>query len=287
MKVFIDRDGNFNLAKPPRVSSARIEDIDAAQYANYLIVNLGFVEIATTPNGAKLRWRPRLVTDVTFVTALYFLTDNEPTRVLIEQHDDTAWSTSILGTPMDEILSFLATQLQSNRGTKDYIVQTQSLELPSLARTDALYDLHNFWRNTNDGSSERALAAVREFARTQLKGRYVWMRRRSGRPLCIDQVGPGFPDHIRQILHPAIGRSIDEIPDYWFSRYCFDEYTHVAIDNKPSLQNVDAYIHPPDGPSIRRRYRRLILPFKGLGGSTILLGASTEDRLIDLRRGAA
>jgi hypothetical protein len=50
------------------------------------------------------------------------------------------------------------------------------------------------------------------------------------------------------------------------------------------MEDVDAILRPPNGKSVRRRYSRLILPFRSPNGNARLLGISFENPAVDLRR---
>jgi hypothetical protein len=119
----------------------------------------------------------------------------------------------------------------------------------------------------------------------ELKGRYFWVHAsRRKHELIMMEVGSGFPETVRSVLNPGLGYRLEDQPDIAYGRYCAEAYGAVARSQVPSVEDVDAIMRPPKGRSVRRRYTRLILPFRSPDGNSHLLGISFENPAIDLRR---
>ncbi len=64
---------------------------------------------------------------------------------------------------------------------------------------------------------------------------------------------------------------------------CALAYERVLHRFSPDLQAVDAFVRWPETGRVRRRYKRLLMPFRTYAGEAHVLSATVEDPTIDLR----
>jgi hypothetical protein len=71
-------------------------------------------------------------------------------------------------------------------------------------------------------------------------------------------------------------------PDRRFAEFCLGTFKCASEASRPTLDEVDAYITWSSFSLLRRRYRRLLLPFRDPTGCDLLLSATIEDPSINL-----
>ena len=101
--------------------------------------------------------------------------------------------------------------------------------------------------------------------------------------LYFKAIGSGLPKLSEYCLPPNVNLRVDDQPDYAYGKWVSSLYRDVMVSGKPTLQEIDAVITWPEKPRTNYRYRRLVLPFEGEDNSTMLLGATQLDPLINLR----
>ena len=80
-----------------------------------------------------------------------------------------------------------------------------------------------------------------------------------------------------------VGMRVEDQPDTVYGHSWAEVYRQAKEMGQPILDEVDAFVEWPVVGRERRRFQRLVLPFRMKCGDTYLLGTTLEDLSIDLR----
>ena len=129
----------------------------------------------------------------------------------------------------------------------------------------------------------QGLAGMRDYLACLRHDRYLIVehRPRAG-TLVIQEVGSGYAAFDPGWSRRAAGRVIEEQADVHYGRWLEQTYGQVLALGQPAAQEVDAAIFRPGYGRRRFAYRRLLLPFTGVGEQQCLLSVSVLDPAIDL-----
>jgi hypothetical protein len=142
----------------------------------------------------------------------------------------------------------------------------------------------DFWRLTS-GRWDAAATAL--FFRRALADRYALYECRSDHEFIFRDVGSGMPACALAALRASIGCRIEQLPDSAYGQSCAEFYQRSTTQWVPGLQEVDALVWWPQHGRLRRRYRRLLLPFRAADRERLLLCVTAEDPTINLRMAVA
>ena len=114
MKILINSLGDTSFGLPASKLRWLDQNCSEANLANYIILNESYISLEINKNGAKIRWRPSVVSDRAYAALLYLLLDEAPRRLIVESYFKRQWSTNIISDPIPENLYQLSRSL--NRG---------------------------------------------------------------------------------------------------------------------------------------------------------------------------
>lgn len=252
------------------------------EHVDYLIINCGFVAMQRLRQHLHVRFRPALVGGGALAQLLFRIYDDPWRRALATTFSDGAWRHAILPAAREAVVEHIANVVLAAQGQSHQAVLRRVREPMNVHEMSPMSRALHAWKRrcgTVQGDLHRVL-------NEEIGGRYVWVNARPSGELIMEEIGGGFPKTVDAALRPGVGHRLQDQPDMLFGRYCAEAYGHVAQSKMPMLEDVDAFVAPPLRGRIRRRYTRLILPFRSRRGGLRLLGVSLEDPGIDLRRRA-
>jgi hypothetical protein len=276
--LFDDR-GDMWDAKSRRLAEVLQASIGGDELIDYVIRNLGFVSIAEGKDSVRIRLRPSVVSQVAFSALLYWLHDQPIQRVLLSLLD-TEWSHELLRS-REETVQRLMSCITFHAGDRigDFLERKRSLQvLPSTSPLRAVVDI---WSQCAGKFDRERFFPVLEKA---LNRQFVLVEANNDTPsLYFKDIGSGLPKLSEYCLPPNVNLRVEDQPDYAYGKWVSGLYRDVLTTGEPTLQEIDAVIRWPENPRKNYRYRRLVLPCKSEGNSTMLLGVTQLDPLINLR----
>lgn len=232
--------------------------------------NLGFVAGCQFARNAAIRLQLDLVSDIALAATYYWLSDCEPTRVLID----------FLGPsrPAEVYTSAEAAIARLVKLTRDREMTRHIAEKPcsidQLAASSALRGLLELWVS-NGGRYDAS--AFTEYAGRRLLKRFLIVRQDWTDGLVFDTIGDGLHVPDRDWFRSAIGRPIEHQPDAPYWRWVAQIQRAALQANVPMVSDIDASIYWPGLGRVRRRYRRLLLPCRAPDGTRLLFSANSSD----------
>ncbi|MFT5509301.1 MAG: hypothetical protein ACI89J_002382 [Hyphomicrobiaceae bacterium] len=255
----------------------------APELSEYLTKNSGYVRVVSHSDRALIVFRPSVVDDRSIVSLYYHLVDHQFRSLALKAFDDTnnCWRYEILGS-CDNAVRIIGAMLE-DEVTRLHTSSYLSREVPfrSANQHSLLQEGIDFHQRLNGHLSSHHISSLPE----HLMGRHMLYRVNKGEgEIILASIGGSFPKPIENYLYQAIGRDIRDRPDSAYGNECAADYASVASSNKPTCFEVDTISKWAAGDlRLRRRYRRVILPFSDEFGQQWLLGQSLPDNSVNLR----
>jgi hypothetical protein len=250
---------------------------------DWAIRNIGLVLINTADRGVRVRLRPEKTSSGALSETLYLLAEARIRRSAVSCFG-TQWEHRLFATTQCAA-EFLATLSIAISTEKQNDFQRREIDPDLLTQGCDLHILLERWRNFNTNITLQEL--VNELP-PLLRDRAIILEA-SGRNsrLVIRHVGRGFRIFDPRWVARAPGQDIEDQPDFRYGLWAALSYRKSLQSGLPTIDDVDAIVDNPYTQTRNRgRYRRLIVPIARPDGSKLLLGCSTLDSTIDLRREA-
>ena len=245
------------------------------EFSNYVVVNLGFVEIRPFDRGSEVRLRPSKVSQRALVNLLFWLGDRKPGTVVLSTFDE-GWRHELLSNQrvLLEILNRCADS--SKKPAESFLLRPR---VPSRTKFGRLIsDLRAALQDANN------IEELRSRCRSFVGTRYTFFRiPPAGSRLVFGEVGEGYRNVDASWRKIARGLPLEDIGDHHFGRWLAEAHHKVLAANEPIVDDVDAFVDWPRRGRVRTRYQRLILPFNSHDRSRWVLSTSTLRNDIDLR----
>jgi hypothetical protein len=277
--LLFDDTGEARDAQSPRLAEALQASLSGDALVNYVIRNLGFVAVTHTDDSVRIRLRPSVVSQLAFGALLYWLYDRPIRRVLLSLLG-AGWSHELLRSREEAAQRLMVqTEFKADDRIGDFLERKRSLrDIPESSPFRALLAA---WSESAGKFDSERFGPLLEKA---LNRQFVLVEASKRAPnLYFKAIGSGLPKLSEYCLPPNVNLRVDDQPDYAYGKWVSSLYRDVMVSDKPTLQEIDAVITWPEKPRTNYRYRRLVLPFEGEDNSTMLLGATQLDPLINLR----
>ena len=142
------------------------------------------------------------------------------------------------------------------------------LERPGFAQVSPIVTLWQTTRGKLNDDVHRAVLAAGLLPRT------ILVRQVSASRLVIEHVGAGIA-----LLRPcetlvAIGREFDDMPDRNYGRWVAQAYDEALGSGGPRVASVRASVRTSAATTLRTRYDRVLLPWRGRGDEMYVMGLS-------------
>lgn len=131
----------------------------------------------------------------------------------------------------------------------------------------SLFELWRFEGGTYSDPVQRFLSSSGLIERT------VFVEPRNNE-LFVNASGGGFTIYDNFQMQKVAGRRVSDQPDRAYGAWVENSYRTCLESGRPALDDVDAIIEEPDHDPRRRRYQRMILPWRQTDGSRMLTGSS-------------
>jgi hypothetical protein len=244
---------------------------------DFLIVNCGFAAIQIRDQIVHVRFRPETLAGGALAELLYRIYDTPWRRAAASTFVGGVWRHHVLPSDRDKVIEWFSA-MDMQRKARSAVLR-HSRPAHNIPERSPMGRVLRQWRAHPDSSAHD----LRDVLVHDCEGRYVWVDVNENGALIMSELGQGFPEPVEASLKPGIGYQLQDQPDVVFGAYCAEVYGAAGRLGWPTLEDVDAIMTTPFGGRFRRRYSRLILPFRSSAQRTRLLGVSFEDPGIDLR----
>ncbi len=269
--VLIDDKGQAWPEGSPELAR-RIGGGPAAGPSERALREFGFIHLRRQHGGVRVALRAGAFTAAALAGLLYVLRDLRPRHVLLAVLRSDGWSYA-MHVSLWELAGRLETLLNEAPAPPAPWVAIEhdlaTVSLPSYARVRPLVEL---WRSSRGRLGADRLRAVTALG---LGDRTLLARRPAGASrLAIEHFGAAIT-----VLRPcesllAIGRDIEDIPDRDYGVWAARFYHETLALGHPRFQSVRAELGASDGTTLRARYDRLLVPWRGAGEEHFVMGIS-------------
>jgi hypothetical protein len=248
-----------------------------AAFVPYSIRERGCIHLVRQADSVRITLRAGKFSQRTLLGALLAL-ETWPARILLSVYDSEAWSHEMfmsIGT-----FAEYAEDLAADRpyGTRQPWLATElgfeALLQPKLSTLGPLLSLWEQNRGRLPEDFGRAVAPI------GLERRAILLRQVSKTERLVHEIVPiGLPFMSPcQWLH-LIGRGVDELPDRQYGAWAAQAYLEVLAKGQPRLDSVRATIRTLEGATLRTRYYRLSIPWRGAGSDSFVSIVSVRREL--------
>ncbi len=245
-------------------------DIDIPAYA---LRNLGYVWLIHQPEASFLQFRAGMVTPKQIEVLRPVLHEVRPGRPVALVYFASGWTEEIHGDSalLENRLGQLAA-LREPRQRDLFIRHNHAQEEWQRRAAAGLTRLHALWREQGGRLGPR----MQEFLRSSgLEHRTVTVGRPDERaPLHVLHTGTDFTLYDSFTMDRLTGRPLAEQPDRAYGAWVASAYEAIEQSGAPALDDIDAIVEAPDHDPRRRRYQRLILPWRDEDGRQRFTGTS-------------
>jgi hypothetical protein len=281
----VDGQGRIGTSIVQHTISALDGAMSEQECVEFLVANCGFGAVRQLDRNIEVRFRPSELAQATFDGLATLLHERHWQRAVAAMFTGGTWQHEVLPRNREVAFERIKAIVVHHQLRMSEKVLRQARPLHAIPRGSPMGWVYQVWqrrpRLTASHDLRRSLAE-------ETRGRYAWIDVIGPRcELIMSEVGSGFPASVCAALNPGLGNRVEDQPDNAFGRYCAEAYGAIADSGEPVLEDVDAIMTPPGREPVRRRYSRLILPFRSVGGHVRLLGLSFENLAIDLRRRAS
>lgn len=243
----------------------------------YTVRNLGFIHLRVQESGARVALRAGRFSLVTLTAALYTLLERRPERIVLATFSGDDWSYEMftsLGSFAERTEDLAAGEPVAPRrpwhaAEKDLA----ALSAPILTRLLPLVRLWKASRGRLSGELDAVLVTA------GLLNRAVVVRQLPSSRLVYEHFGSAFKMMLPCESFLKIGRDIDDLPDRGYGRWVAEHYAEALVGRRLRLDGVRATMRTSDAATIRVRYDRLLMPWRGGGNDLFLLGVSIQREL--------
>jgi hypothetical protein len=277
--MLIDDNGDSWPLGAPRLREMLMcpdPDFDVTAYA---VHNLGYVLLRRQGRMVRAEMRPPLVKPATLIGLYYCLIDLNPNQILLSRLGTDASRHELF----DDVSEFAATLerdiedngVQQHRPT--YASSPRSLRHLERSRYARFAPIMHLWRAAR-GAMPSDL--VPRLCRQGVQGRAALLRNPTGTGrLVYEHVGSGYT-FVGNACLPLtlIGEDIEMLPDREYGGWVARSYYECLADEEPRLETVSAVMRRSDGQRLWSYYDRVLLPWRGRGGTRFVLGLSEVRR---------
>jgi hypothetical protein len=251
--------------------------------SDYAIKNLGFVRVQSQPRRVVISMRPSVVAGPTLTGLFYYLADCRFRSIALRQFDDisNSWHYAVLSaheSPINQIVTLV-------ENTSAIAVRSSFLSrrvsFATITDKSPLQDSIGYYRDTG---GRLKVGQIPNFSTIFARRHMLYKVDEQNARVTLVSIGGSFPKSIQEFLFRAVGTDVRDRPDAMYGAECSKAYLTVARTGEPGCFEVDAISKWQDGDDFhRRRYRRVIFPFRDDYGHQWVLGQSSVDDAIDLR----
>jgi hypothetical protein len=273
----IDENGEFWPHHAPELRTRLGVNLPDDSLIDYLLLNLGWIEISTGATRSSVRCRPRVISDRALASLLYVLSDAASPRILLSVFG-ADWQHSI-----HRAVPAVATIVGAMQASRAVV---QPHEMGALLN-----------RQIAPSASPLFLAYTSVIDRVQGAARLDDIRapldRAFGGRWCVchveapdvivDHVGQGFTLFNPAWHQQAIGPSLDRYADPAYGSWIASQRLKIATSRETVFDQVDAIVNFPQLGETRLRYARATFPVALADGAQYIVSAAASDSAINLR----
>jgi hypothetical protein len=243
------------------------------------VKDFGFVFLREGDTGTGIWLRAGGFSLLTLTSTLFMLADRRPSRILLAAYSEEEWSYELFSD-----LGSFAERAEDLAAGKRIVDRSPWLAVPRDITSLRMPQYHRFlpvarlWRDNRGSVSDELEHMLKN---SELLSHSTLARQHSSSSsLTIEHYGSGSV-----MLRPcegllAVGRDLRELPDRPYGAWITDGYNRAISDQRIKLENVRAQFRTSQNRTIRTRYDRILLPWRGRGGESLVLSITANRKIL-------
>jgi hypothetical protein len=248
-----------------------------ASLTDYLLLNLGWIEVSTSPSRSSVRCRPRVITERGLASLLYLLCDAGAPRILLSVFG-TDWQHSIHRTVQG--VSTIIGGMRPNAPLAPAQDRRPLISREIDPKNSPLFT--GFTGVIGQLSGSERLDDLTTPLNSAFSGRWC-VCHVENKDVIIDHVGQGFTAFNPAWHQHATGLSLDRYADAAYGAWIASQRLEISATGKTVFDEVDAIVNFPRLGETRLRYTRATFPIALAGGAEFVVSAAASDSAINLR----
>jgi hypothetical protein len=248
--------------------------------ADYVVTNLGWVEIRRNQHHFHIRCRPAIAADPAVVETLFTLCDTEARSITLSVLGKT-WNEHVHCNRSD-VITILASMMGTSRIKLSTVADRFLCDEVPPESSPFLEKLRHAFANASTQADITSLVAV---LNATFNGRWTLTHtdHNSGQAI-VDHCGPGFTRYNPRWQSSAVGTSLHSYADPEYGAWVASHRRQVELTGHPRFDNVDAVVGFPGLGEVRLTYARLTAALDLSRGRRFVLAAAQTDVSVDLRK---
>jgi hypothetical protein len=273
----IDDTGEFWPLHAPEIRTRLGVNLPDDSLIEYLLLNLGWIEISSSPTRSSVRCRPRVITDRALASLLYVLFDAGSPRILLSVFG-ADWQHSI-HRAMPSVATIIG-GMQASRVTVKPHELGALLNRQIAPSASPLFSAYTSVINRLEGAAQ--LNDIRAPLDHAFGGRWCVCHVEAP-DVIVDHVGQGFTLFNPAWHQKAIGPTLDRYADPTYGAWIAAQRLEIAASRQTVFDQVDAIVNFPQLGETRLRYARATFPVALADGAQFIVSAAASDSAINLR----
>jgi hypothetical protein len=274
----VDDTGEIWPLTAPEIRAKLNANLSDEGLVEYLILNLGWIEISTAPTRSSIRCRPRVVTERGLASLLYMLFDAGSPRVLLSVFG-TDWQHSIHRT-VHSVSTIIGGMQKASVPASSTVGSRPLMNREIEPATSPLFSAYQAVVPRLAGVQR--LDDIRAPLDSAFGGRWCICHVEVPEVI-VDHVGHGFTLFNPAWHQQAIGPSLDRYADAAYGAWIASQRLEIAASRKTVFDQVDAIVNFPRLGETRLRYARTTFPVALADGTQYIVSAAASDSAINLR----
>ncbi len=249
-----------------------------AALADYLLLNMGWIEISTGQGRFSVRCRPRVASQRGLATLFYLLFDAAAPRIMLSVFSND-WQHSIHRSAQGvaTIIGGMSGVVPATMENTHHPLMNRRVD----AMTSPLYAGVSYI--TGHLTKARAIDELAAPLDAAFRGRWC-VCHVEDQNVIMDRVGQGFTLFNPQWHQQATGPSLDRYADPNYGAWIASQRQRIAATRETVFDEVDAIVCFPRLGETRLQYARATFPLQLADGAQYIVSAAMSDSGINLRR---
>ncbi|MFM9941301.1 MAG: hypothetical protein ACKVP7_17600 [Hyphomicrobiaceae bacterium] len=277
--LLIDDQGTCWNGASRELRSAFDSPYSGGEFAEYAVINLGFVAINAYGSSHQVRLRPAVVTRKAVAALAQRLATNKVARVVLTIFE-TDWTNELIPSQAAAMARVEQLVAQASQSKPEEFLARASRSIEGQAAATVTTIMKD-WPRLSTANGQHQLM---QLLNASFGDRYVVVRQDASLgSVVFHELGAGLFSKYETWRSCAVGAPVEEQPDRTYGRWIAKTYADAMVANVPRIEDIDAIVRWPHAGRTRLRYKRLLVPLQTGAGEPLLLSASLMDPRIDLR----
>lgn len=276
LHIVYDEDGRIWSVGSPELRESLGYTVGDFDVAGFAVRCLGWVEVRHAPGKLHLRIAPRAAQPKAIDGACQVLASSGQVEVVLSVRSGQEWVEETASTPVAALARLEALVSGPSANGQRFLSVRQPIAVLFRDKQRYLLGMLQEARSLLGGTDVDA--AVR-FAASDATGRSSIAIGTPGQDggrsrWSWQHIGSAIRFYTPEERSRLLGADIRKAPDAEYGEWCAEAYDRAIASGEPLIDDIRALVMRKTGAPVESRYRRLLVPFTGTDGQSIVLVTS-------------